>query len=132
MTEALSEEALQAIADRDWWQEWATPFGWTVYGWTYRHTASFRDAAGMVFHIDGMTMKTMLDLVRERLVTKSEIWAGAVARQAHASMEGRCFDGKKKEVVKTPCKEGCRCEREIENLALHLTAASKPVIEGKM
>lgn len=31
----------QALADKEYWEEFSKLTGWRLYGWTYRHGASF-------------------------------------------------------------------------------------------
>ena len=34
-------ETKRIIADGDWWRDWGKLFGWTLYGFSYRDSASF-------------------------------------------------------------------------------------------
>jgi hypothetical protein len=57
---------LAAIAERDYWNEVAGVIGqgWKVYGWNYRHNATFRAENGAHHDVEGVVAERLLELAR--------------------------------------------------------------------
>ena len=55
------EEVEQIIADRDWWRDFEVG-EWTMYGFTERSTASFRNSkTGRTIQLDGEFLHDLTD-----------------------------------------------------------------------
>ena len=60
------EDVRQALADRDWWQEFGEQFGWQLFGFTERHVASFRMTAPFVQFDVSRQMRDSIQVVLDK------------------------------------------------------------------
>lgn len=52
MNKYLSDTEVQrAVADSQWWKDFGAQFGWVLYGFTFRESASFRGTDNRIFEV---------------------------------------------------------------------------------
>ncbi len=62
-SKAEFSENLKSLADAEWWKSFGEQFGWTLYGWTFRDSATFRTSERATLNITGKQRDQIQDYI---------------------------------------------------------------------